>query len=64
MDRFIDRYIDRWIDGSMDRWFNGSMDQLIGGSIEGRESKRECLYEIESEDFVIISGRSTPFEIS
>ena len=55
MDQFIDRCIDRWIDGSMDK--------LIGGPEEGRESYRECLYEIESEDCVIIGGRSTPFEI-
>ena len=47
----------------MDRWFDGLMDQLIGGPVEGRESQRECVYEIESEDFVIIGGRSTPFEI-
>ena len=28
-----------------------------------RKSQRECVYEIESEDFDIIGGRSTPFEI-
>ena len=40
------------------------MDQLIGGPVEGRESYRECVYDIESEDCVIIGGRLTPFEIS
>ena len=56
------------IDGSMyllmDRWFYGSMDKLIVGPVEGRESERECVCEIESEDFFIVGGRSTPFEIS
>ena len=55
MDQFIDRCIDRWIDGSM--------DQLIGGHVEGRESQRECVYEIESEDCVIIGSRSASFDI-
>ena len=54
----------RWFDGSMVRWFDSSMDQLIGGPLEVRESYRECVYELESGDFVIIGGRSTPFEIS
>ena len=35
-----------------------------GGPVEGIESSRECVYEIESEDCVIIGGRSTSFEIS
>ena len=48
----------------MDPWIDGLMDQLNGGSVEGRESQRECVYEIESEDCIIIGGRSTPFEIS
>ena len=39
------------------------MDKLVGGPVEVRESYRECVYEIESEDCVIICGRSTPFEI-
>ena len=56
--------MDPWFDGSMVRWFDGSMDQLIGGPVYGRESYIVCVYEIESEDFVIIGGRSTPFEIS
>ena len=40
------------------------MDQLIGGPVKGRESYREWVYEIDSENCVIIGGRSTPFEIS
>ena len=72
MDRLIDRCIDRWIDGSMVQWFNGSMvqwfnglmDQLIGGPVEGRESQRECVCEIEGEVFFIVGGRSPLFEIS
>ena len=48
----------------MDRWFDGSMDQLIGCPVEGRESQRECVCEIESEVSFIVGGRSTPFEIS
>ena len=48
----------------MDQWFDVSMDQLIGGPVEGRESQRECVYEIDIEDFVIIGGRLTPSEIS
>ena len=40
------------------------MDQFIGGPVEGRESWTECVYEIDSEDCVIIGGRSTHFEIS
>ena len=68
----MDRWIYRWIDGSIDvlidgsivRWFDGSMDQLIGGLVDGRESQRECVWEIEIEDFFIVGGRSTPFEIS
>ena len=68
MDGWIDRWIDRSINGSIDqwidRWVDGSMDQLIGGPVEGRESYRECVCEIESEDCVIIGGRSIPFEIS
>ena len=47
----------------MVRWFDGSIDQFIGGPMEGRESYRECVCEIESEDFFIVGGRSTPFEI-
>ena len=35
-----------------------------GGPVEGRESYRRCVYEIESEDCVIIGGRSTSFNIS
>ena len=35
-----------------------------GGPVEGRDSYRMCVYEIESEECVIIGGRSTPFEIS
>ena len=35
-----------------------------GAPVEGRDSQRECVYEIESEDFVIVGGRSTFFEIS
>ena len=34
-----------------------------GGPVEGTESYRECVYEIESEYCVIIGGRSTPFQI-
>ena len=34
-----------------------------GGPVEGRESYRECVYEIESEDCIIIGGRSTTFDI-
>ena len=48
----------------MDQWIDSSMDQLIGGPVEGSESYRECGYDIESEDCVIIGGRSTPFKIS
>ena len=40
------------------------MDNLIVGPVECRESWRERVYEIESEDCVIIGGRSTPLEIS
>ena len=43
MNLSMDRCIDRWIDGSM--------DQLIGCPVEDRESKKECVYEIESEEF-------------
>ena len=39
------------------------MDQLIGGPIEGIESYRECVYEIEDEDCVILGVRSTTFKI-
>ena len=49
---------------SMDRWIDGSVDQLIGRPLEGRESQRECVCEIESEDFFIVGGKSKPFEIS
>ena len=35
-----------------------------GGHVEGRYSSRESVYEIESEDYVIIGGRSTYFDIS
>ena len=56
MDRLIDRCIDRCIDVSIDK--------LVGGSVEGRESYRECAYEIENGYCIIIGGRSTPFEIS
>ena len=59
----MDRSIDGLTNGSIDRWLDGLMDQLIGGHVEGRESYRECVYEIESEDCVVIGGRSTPFEI-
>ena len=34
----------------MDRWIDGSMDQYIGGHVEGRESQRECVYKMESEE--------------
>ena len=51
------------IDISMDRWINGLMDQFIGGPVEVRESYKECVYEIEIEDCIIIGGRSTPFDI-
>ena len=40
------------------------MDQFIGGLVEGRESYREYMYDIESEDCVIIGGRSSHLEIS
>ena len=59
-----DGSIDVLIDRSMNQWIDGSMDQLIGGPVEGRESYRECVCEIESEDIFIVGGRSTPFEIS
>ena len=36
------------------------MDQLIGGPVEGKESYRECVCEIESEVSFVIGGRSTP----
>ena len=39
------------------------MDQFIGGPVEVRESYKECVYEIEIEDCIIIGGRSTPFDI-
>ena len=68
MDRSIDGLTNGSIDRSMyclmDQWIDDSMDQFIGGPVEGRESQRECVNEIESEDCVIIGGRSTPFEIS
>ena len=68
MDRWIDQSMDwpmdRLIDWCIDRWMDGWMDKLIGGPVEGRESYRECVYEIESKDCVIIGGRSTHFEIS
>ena len=60
----MDLYTDRFIDGLVVRWFDGLMDQLIGGPVEGRKIQIECLYEIESEDYVIIVFRSTSFEIS
>ena len=63
MEGFIDGLMDRWIYGSMVRWFDGSMDELIGGPVEGRQSQRVCVYEIESEGIFIIGGRTTPFEI-
>ena len=34
-----------------------------GGPVKGKESQRECVYEIENEDCLISGGRSTPFEI-
>ena len=49
---------------SIDRWIDGSTNQLIGSPVGGIESYRECVYEVESEDCVIIGGRSIPFEIS
>ena len=51
--------MDRWIDGSMVPWFDGLM---VVGSIDWRTCRRQR--ELESEDFVIIGGRPTPFEIS
>ena len=35
-----------------------------GDPVEDRESYIVCVYEIESEDCVIVGGRSTPFKIS
>ena len=35
-----------------------------GGPVEGRESWRVCVCEIESEGFFIVGGSSTLFEIS
>ena len=43
----------------------GQWSEGVGGvPIEDRESNRDCVYEIESENCVIIGGRSTPFKIS
>ena len=66
IDRWIDRCIDRWIDGLMVRWFDGSMVRWINllEALQKAERVRECVCEIESEDFFIVGGRSTPFEIS
>ena len=68
MNRWIDGLTDGMIDQLMywciDRWFDGLTDQLIEVHVEGRESYRDCVCEIESEDFFIVGGRSTPFEIS
>ena len=46
----MDRQIDQSMDPMIYRWINGSMDSLIGGPVEGRESQRECVYNIESEE--------------
>ena len=48
----------------MDGWTSRLIDRSMHCPVEGREIWIECVYEIESEDCVMVGGRSTHFEIS